>query len=67
MDGTINDRKQLLENTVTHRQPVELSESRGDVLTFSVPHHSPSSCALDCLQSLDLHLWEPNQETVAIV
>ena len=57
MDGT-SDRKQLMENTVTHRKPVQLSERRGDVITFSTPHHDPSSCVLDCLQSFDLHLWQ---------
>ena len=60
MDGTISDRKQLMENTVTHRKPVELSESRGDVVTSSLPHHDPSSCVLYCLQSLDLCLWQSN-------
>ena len=60
MDGTIKDRKQLMENMVMHRQPVELFESRGDVIMFSLPHHEPSSCVPDCLQSLDLRLWESN-------
>ena len=46
--------KQLMENTVTHKKLVELSESRGDVITFFLPHHDPSSCVLDCLQSFDL-------------
>ncbi len=36
--GTISDRKQLMENAVTHRQPVELS-----VIMFSLSHHDPSS------------------------
>ena len=58
MDETISDRKQLMENTVTHRKLVELSENRGDVITFSLPHNDPSSCVLDCLQSLDLRLWQ---------
>ena len=58
MDGTISDRKQLMENTVTHRKPVELSESRGDVIKFSLPHHDPSGCILDCLQSVDPRLCQ---------
>ena len=60
MGGTVSDRKQLMENTVTHRKPVQLSEKKGDVITFSLPHHDLSSCVLDCLQSLDLRLWESN-------
>ena len=58
MDETISDRKQLMENTVKHRQPVELAENKDDVITFFLPHHDPSSCVLDCLQSLHLHLWQ---------
>ena len=37
MDGTISDRKPLMENTFMQRQPVELSESRGNVITFLLP------------------------------
>ena len=44
MDATISDRKQLMENAVMHRQPVQLSESGGDVITFSLLRHDPSSC-----------------------
>ena len=44
MDGTISDRKQLTENAVVHRQPVQLSENGGDVITFSLPRHDSSSC-----------------------
>ena len=60
MDETISDRKQLMENTVTHRQPVELAENKDDVITFSLPYHVASSCVLDCLQSLDVCLWQSN-------
>ena len=34
MDGTTSDRKQYVENTVMHRQTVQLSESGGDMITF---------------------------------
>ena len=34
MDGSTSDRKQLIENTVMHRHPVQLSQSGGDVFTF---------------------------------
>ena len=37
MDGIISDRKQLAANTITSMQPVELSESRGNVITFLLP------------------------------
>ena len=32
MDGTVNDRGQRVENSVMHRQPVQLSESVGELL-----------------------------------
>ena len=67
LDRMISDRKQLMKNTVMHRQPVQLPESGGDKITLSLPHHDPSSCVLECLQSLDLRLWQSSQETVAIV
>ena len=56
VDGMISDRKQLMENMAMHRQPVELSESGGDVITFLLPHHNPTSCVLagqleDCCNS----------------
>ena len=34
MDGSTSDRKQLIENTVMYRHPVQLSQSGGDVFTF---------------------------------
>ena len=34
LDGTISDRKQLVEITAMHRQPVQLSESGCGVITF---------------------------------
>ena len=49
-----------MENTVTDRKPVQLSESMGEVITFSLLHHNRSSCVLDCVQSVDLRLWESN-------
>ena len=41
--GTISDRKQFMENAVTHRKPLELSGSECNVITFSLSHHDPSS------------------------
>ena len=43
MDGMVSDRKQLMENMVTHRKSVQLSESMGDVIMCSLPHHDTSS------------------------
>ena len=43
MDKTMSDRKQLMENMVMHRHPMQLSESGDDMITFSLPHHDPSS------------------------
>ena len=43
MGGTVSDRKQLMENMVTHRKSVQLSESMGDVIMCSLPHHDTSS------------------------
>ena len=53
-DRTTHNRKQLMENTVMHRQPVQLSEREADASTimFSQPHHDHSCCVLDCLQLL---------------
>ena len=45
----INDRKQLAENTIMHLQPMQLSQIRGDVILFSVPHNDHSSWVLDNL------------------
>ena len=47
MDGMIRERKQLMENAVMHRQPVQLSERWGDVIRFSPSRHDHSSCVLD--------------------
>ena len=54
MDRMICDTKQLMENMVTHRQPVQHSASGSDVITLSLPHHNPRTYILDCLQPLDL-------------
>ena len=53
-DRTMHNRKQLMENTDRHRQPVQLSEREADVsmIVFSQPHHNHSYCILDCLQLL---------------
>ena len=66
VDGTVCGRKQLMENAATHRQPVQLSESGGDVITPSLPQHDPRRCVLDCLQRLDLRLWQSSYEATAI-
>ena len=58
MDGTLSDRKQLMENMIT--VSVQLSESGGIVIMLFLTHHNPSSCVLDCLQPIDLHLWQSN-------
>ena len=57
MDGMIRERKQLMENAVMHRQPVQLSERWGDVIRFSVSPR-PQQLRSGLPQSLDLRLWQ---------
>ena len=36
------------------------------MVTPSLPQHDPSRCVLDCLQRLDLCLWQSSYESIAI-
>ena len=58
MDGTTGDRTWLVENAVMHGQPVQLSESGGDVITGE---GQPSSAR----RPPPRPLWAPEAETAA--
>ncbi len=52
MKGFKGDEKNLVPNSVSHRQPVKLKHDTSDVIKLGEPHYQRSSCILNAVALL---------------